>query len=68
MAGKPIVSDAPLHIIFRIPTPGFGNGLIVIKIESVLLQPVAVAVSVKKYFVVETGLTFGFDKVVTHST
>ena len=36
----------PLQIVTGEPTPGVGSGLTVILTESVLLQPVAVMVSV----------------------
>ena len=59
----PIVVLAPLQIAPLLPTLAVGNGFTVITTLFVLLQPVAVIVSVTLYVVVIVGLTLGFALV-----
>ena len=51
--------DVPLQIDVAVPTVAEGREFTVIFIESVLLQPVELMVSVNLYIVVIVGLTEG---------
>ena len=55
--------DPPEQMLLFEPTEADGFGLTVMVTESILLQPVAVMVSVNIYFVVVVGLTVGLALV-----
>ena len=50
-------------MLWSAPALGVGSGLTVMVTESILLQPVAVMVSVNIYLVVVVGLTVGLALV-----
>ena len=63
MADDPIWMDPPEQMLLLEPTEAVGSGLTVMVTESILLQPVAVMVSVNIYLVVVVGLTVGLALV-----